>query len=128
MDRANALQRELREEADAFQAIQQDVNKNHNARQQFLQQQNENEMVFKELEISGEEGAVYKLIGPALVRQDALEARANVKKRLEFIASELARLDSQLKALEEKQTRKHNQMIKLQQEAQRLQQQAVQTA
>lgn len=127
---------------------------------------------------------MYKLIGPALVRQDALEARANVKKRLEFIASELARLDSQLKALEEKQTRKHNQasmvwalggewammrwsgaptanrhvhsgalgwqvrpvcgppcppsllpgsqplrqMIKLQQEAQRLQQQAVQTA
>ncbi|KAL6770695.1 PFD6 [Auxenochlorella protothecoides x Auxenochlorella symbiontica] len=128
MDRANALQRELREEADAFQAIQQDVNKNHNARQQFLQQQNENEMVFKELEISGEEGAVYKLIGPALVRQDALEARANVKKRLEFIASELARLDSQLKALEEKQTRKHSQVIKLQQEAQRLQQQAVQTA
>lgn len=127
---------------------------------------------------------MYKLIGPALVRQDALEARANVKKRLEFIASELARLDSQLKALEEKQTRKHSQasmvwalggewammrwsgtpaagrnvhsgalgwqvlpvcgppcppsllpgsqplrqVIKLQQEAQRLQQQAVQTA
>lgn len=28
---------------------------------------------------------MYKMIGPALVRQDTLEARSNVGKRLEFI-------------------------------------------
>lgn len=56
---------------------------------------------------------MYKLIGPALVQQDALEARANVKKRLEFIGSELSRLDAQLKALEEKQARKHSQVARM---------------
>jgi hypothetical protein len=32
---------------------------------------------------------VFKLVGPVLVKQDAAEARANVNKRLEFIASEM---------------------------------------
>ena len=31
---------------------------------------------------------VYKLIGPVLIRQDLLEARSNVSKRLDFIRSE----------------------------------------
>jgi len=43
---------------------------------------------------------VYKLIGPALIKQDPVEARSNVGKRLEFINGELGRLDSRLKALE----------------------------
>lgn len=32
---------------------------------------------------------VYKLIGTALVKQDQTEAKANVKKRLEFIQGEM---------------------------------------
>ena len=32
---------------------------------------------------------MYKLIGPALIRQDLPEVRANVEKRLDFINSEL---------------------------------------
>lgn len=43
---------------------------------------------------------MYKLIGPALIKQDPVEARSNVGKRLEFIHGELGRLDSRLKALE----------------------------
>jgi prefoldin beta subunit len=79
--------------------------------------------VCQELEISGDDGTVYKLIGPALVKQDTLEAAANVTKRLEYIGNELSRLDGQLKGLEESQRRKQAQLMKLQQEAQRLQQQ-----
>jgi prefoldin beta subunit len=32
---------------------------------------------------------VYKLIGPVLVKQDLAEAKANVKKRIEYIYAEL---------------------------------------
>lgn len=32
---------------------------------------------------------VYKLIGPVLVKQDLAEARANVRKRIEYISAEL---------------------------------------
>jgi hypothetical protein len=43
---------------------------------------------------------VYKLIGPALVKQDMIEARSNVTKRLDFIKSELERLEKQVKEIE----------------------------
>lgn len=32
---------------------------------------------------------IYKLIGPGLVPQDPVEAKANVEKRLQFIKSEM---------------------------------------
>ena len=32
---------------------------------------------------------IYKLIGTALVKQDPVEAKANVRKRLEFIGNEM---------------------------------------
>jgi len=40
-----------------------------------------------------EKGAkIYKLIGPALIRQDLNEVRSNVEKRLDFINAELYNL------------------------------------
>jgi hypothetical protein len=39
----------------------------------------------QELKLLSEDANVYKMIGPVLVRQDTLEARSNVDKRLEFI-------------------------------------------
>jgi len=36
-----------------------------------------------------EEAVIYKLIGPALVKQDKAEAVSNVEKRLEFINAEM---------------------------------------
>ena len=47
---------------------------------------------------------MYKLIGPTLIKQDLVEAKANVRKRLEFIEGELTRSDSQLKSMEAKMT------------------------
>lgn len=35
------------------------------------------------------DNTIFKLVGPALVEQDATEAKANVEKRLEFIKSEM---------------------------------------
>lgn len=76
----------------------------------------------QELDLNQEEDAVYKLIGPALIKQDLDEAKSNVAKRLEFIATELNRLEDKLKSLEEKRARKQSQIMRLQKEAQELQQ------
>ncbi|KAL4423648.1 hypothetical protein ABPG75_000949 [Micractinium tetrahymenae] len=124
MEVIQSIQKQLQQEVDAFRQIQLDVQQNHRLRQQSLQQQHENEMVLQELKLLSEGASVYKMIGPALVKQDTLEAQSNVNKRLEFIAGELKRLDSQLQQLEEKQRKKQEQLAKLQTELQRVQQQA----
>ena len=36
-----------------------------------------------------EEAKVYKLVGPVLVKQDLIEARSNVQKRIDYINGEL---------------------------------------
>lgn len=94
------------------------------ARQQFQQQQHENEMVMKELELMDEDESVYKLIGPALLKQDKDEATSNVRKRLEFIGGELRRIGKRLEEANEMATSKRMHIMKLQEEAQRLQQAA----
>lgn len=43
----------------------------------------------QELEALPRDAEVYKLIGPALVKQEPDEAKSNVSKRLEFIQNEL---------------------------------------
>jgi hypothetical protein len=36
-----------------------------------------------------EDAAVYKLVGPMLIKQDLMEAKSNVSKRLEYIGGEM---------------------------------------
>ncbi|CAM6128698.1 unnamed protein product [Calypogeia fissa] len=48
-------------------------------------------------------------------QQDLVEARTNVKKRIEYIAAELKRLDGALKNLEEQSNSKREEVMKLQQ-------------
>ena len=64
----------------------------------------------QELKLLEDEGVVYKLIGPALIKQDPVEAKSNVEKRLEFINHELSRLESQAKNMDEKRTQKRSQV------------------
>lgn len=61
------------------------------------------QLICQELELLDEDANIFKLIGPVLIKQDPLEAKTNVKKRLEFIKGESDRLDSQCKKLEDKQ-------------------------
>lgn len=46
--------------------------------------------------------AVYKLIGPAMIKQDLAEANVNVSKRLEYIQGEVKRITGKLAELEAK--------------------------
>lgn len=62
----------------------------------------------QELELLDEDSNIYKLIGPVLIKQDPLEAKTNVKKRLEFIKGESDRLEAQCKRLQDKQHKRQS--------------------
>ena len=79
---------------------------------------NENGMVKQELDILEEGAEVYKLIGPALVKQDLSEARTDIARRIEFITKET---EKALKVYEAKATESGNcqqSIMRLQQEMQ----------
>ena len=66
-----------------------EFNKIASSRNQFSTQLNENEMVYKELELSNADTDVYKLVGPALIKQGRDEAMETVKKRIDFITNQM---------------------------------------
>jgi chaperonin cofactor prefoldin len=107
------------------------------SRAQLLQQSNENRMVLEvrrpttptplaaatapvtqplapaplqELSRLDDDANIFKLIGPALIKQDQLEAKSNVQKRLDYIKGELTRVDGQITALEAKATDKQTEV------------------
>ena len=58
-------------------------------RQQLDGQLHENSAVKAELDLLKPGNEVFKLIGPVLVKQDLVEAKQNVAKRMEYINNEL---------------------------------------
>lgn len=121
-----SLQNTFKQESAAFKDAQQDISKNYSARQTFLQQEHENQLVLQELDLLDEDSNIFKLIGPILVKQDPLEAKSNVKKRLDLIKGELDRLDSQLKRLDEKQGKRQNTLRQVEEQVQQITQDASQ--
>ncbi|KAK9936761.1 hypothetical protein M0R45_013587 [Rubus argutus] len=115
------LQRELETKTNDHSKIQKDISKNHQVRKKYTIQLGENELVLKELDLLSDDANVFKLIGPVLVKQDLAEARANVRKRIEYITAELKRLDATLQDMEEKQNSKKEAIFKIQQRIQSLQ-------
>ena len=65
------------------------MRKSVGSRQQLESQLRENQIVKDELGLLKPSNTVYKLIGPALVKQDLTEAKQTVDKRLEFINKEM---------------------------------------
>ncbi|CAL5222693.1 g5094 [Coccomyxa viridis] len=118
------MDKNLRTELQAIKQIQQDIQSNQSAQSRLIQQRSENDMVLKELELASEDAKVYKLIGPTLIKQDPVEAKSNVNKRLEFIQGELSRLDTRLADYQSKAAKRQQQAMTYQQELQKLQQAA----
>ncbi|KAJ1795645.1 Prefoldin subunit 6 [Coemansia sp. RSA 2599] len=102
----------------ALQALQNELARIVADRQKLDSQQQENELVQKELEILGDDTRVYKMIGPVLVPQDKDEARANVEKRLEFIRDEIARADQKVEQMSKDQEKASVELFKLQMDIQ----------
>jgi prefoldin beta subunit len=86
----------------------------HDNLRQLTAQKSENESVKAEFEKLEADASVWKLVGPLMVKQDSVEAAANVEKRIEFITSELANVESNIKKREEDFETKRQEMIKIQ--------------
>ncbi|KAF8465953.1 Prefoldin [Kalaharituber pfeilii] len=97
-----------------YQTIQKDLADVITARQKLDSQLQENEVVKKEFSTLAPTANIYKLIGPVLLKQDRDEAALNVDKRLEYISSEIKRIEGQLKDLEEKSEKKRIEIIQIQ--------------
>ncbi|EGI62543.1 PREDICTED: prefoldin subunit 6 [Acromyrmex echinatior] len=115
------IQKKLQNEADTLRQIQKEYNKVLSQRQQLDGQLNENIMVKKELDILKEENDVFKLIGPVLVKQELCEAKQNVDKRMDYIKSELKRVDDLMSTLDKKLDSQRDVIDKLQQAFQQAQ-------
>ncbi|XP_011694515.1 PREDICTED: prefoldin subunit 6-like [Wasmannia auropunctata] len=115
------VQKKLQNEADTLRQIQKEYNKALSQRQQLDGQLNENIMVKKELDILKEENDVFKLIGPILVKQELCEAKQNVDKRMDYIKSELKRVDDLMSTLDKKLNSQRDVIDKLQQAFQQAQ-------
>lgn len=63
------------------------------AKQSLIEKKSENEMVLQEFNLMAADAAVYKLVGPVLAKQDVGESKANVEKRIEYIAKEIERME-----------------------------------
>ncbi|KAK0532626.1 Prefoldin subunit 6 [Tilletia horrida] len=113
-----AAQKKLATLSNDFQTLQAELQKQVATRQRLDAQLSENEQVKKEFAKLSPNNQVYKLIGPALVKQDQSEAKANVEKRIEFINNEITRVEDKLKDLSKKMEGKRNEIVELQAKAQ----------
>lgn len=120
MSTTATIQANLEKEINELQTIQKDFSNIVSSRAKLESQLQENEMVLTEFGHLQEDSKVYKLIGPALVVQDKVEANTNVKDRIELIKSEISRAEKTIKELEAKQDSKRKIIFKLQQDFQQL--------
>ena len=69
---------------------------------------------------------IYKLVGPVLLKQDKNEAVTAVDGRLDFIETEIKRVENKINGLQEVGSLKRQELVGLQQQIQMAQQQAQQ--
>ncbi|GAA6059467.1 hypothetical protein JCM10212_005406 [Sporobolomyces blumeae] len=105
-----------------FTKLQNDYAKAVENRQRLDAQKTENEGVKKEFASLAPENQVYKLVGPILMKQEQVEAKSNVDKRLEWIDGEIKRTETNLKSLETKMEAKKLELVHLQTQIQQAQQ------
>ena len=68
----------------------------------------------QELDVLEDDAAVFKLIGPVLVRQELVEVKNNVGKRVEYIKNDIGRLEGNVKKFEKQQEEVKQEISKLQ--------------
>ncbi len=107
----------------ALQDLKLEIQTMNSNRQKFMSQMSENQMAKEELERVDDDAAVYKLIGPALVKQERAEALDTVTKRLDFIRSTVESVDKELAAKVKEFEAKRASMVSIQQQMQALQKQ-----
>ncbi|KAL7817125.1 Prefoldin [Trichoderma gracile] len=112
------VQAKLQSLSEEFQKLQQDLQNTVASRQKLEGQRQENLGVQKEFENLGEDETIYKLVGPVLLKQEKFEAESTVKGRLDFIGSEITRLEGQIKETQANIEKKKTEIIQIQAGAQ----------
>ncbi|XP_065829514.1 prefoldin subunit 6-like [Oscarella lobularis] len=108
------LEKELQEQLDKFKKIQRELQKVVSSRQQLETQKKESEIVKEELDYLEDGTNVYKLVGPALIKQELAEAKATVLKRLEYIGGEIERVEKTIKDVDKRLHSNREKVMKLQ--------------
>ena len=114
------MQNQLQEGVEKLQSLQKQQQKTLSTRQMLDSQLSENKLVKEEMDKVDAEAKVFKLIGPALVRQDVTEAKGNVDKRISYITGELKRQDDLLGDLDKQQESERERLQALQGQMQKL--------
>ncbi|KRT82917.1 hypothetical protein AMK59_4202 [Oryctes borbonicus] len=118
---ADDLQRKIQSELEIYKSLQKEYSKAVRTRQQLDSQLNENQVVKDELNILRDDSAVYKSLGPILIKTDLVEAKQNVAKRMDYINKEIKRIDDQILSIEKKQDVHREVLQKLQHQFQQAQ-------
>lgn len=115
---AEQLQKEIQNELEILKKHEKEYKLQQQQRQQLNGQLNENEVVKTELDFVKDNEEVYKMIGKVLIKQDLVEAKQNVLKRMDFIKGEIKRIDNVSTVTEMKLEDSRTKLTKLQQELQ----------
>lgn len=73
---------------------------------------------FQELDLLEEDAQVYKLVGPVLLSVELEDSKQNVGKRLEFIETELKKIDSNIASKQQEMNELGDQIAEAQQKLQ----------
>ncbi|KAJ4300712.1 Prefoldin subunit 6 [Kalmusia sp. IMI 367209] len=118
------VQKKLQALSDDYQKLQGELSSAVEARQKLESQQQENSTVKKEFDLLDDDANIYKQIGPVLLKQDKTEAVMAVNGRLEFINKEIARIEKQIKDIQDKSEKVKMDIIQIQSAAQQSQESA----
>ncbi|EKM57293.1 uncharacterized protein PHACADRAFT_119629 [Phanerochaete carnosa HHB-10118-sp] len=121
IEAALKVQERLQAATAEYQRLQAELATAVEARQKLDAQLSENELVKKEFASLTPYNTVYKLVGPVLVAQDQAEAKSNVDKRLDFIKSDIKRVEAQLKDIEDKSEKQKLEIVEAQTALQQIQ-------
>ncbi|KAF1768348.1 hypothetical protein GCK72_000160 [Caenorhabditis remanei] len=116
------------EEVNKLKTLEKDREKYFSSRQEMEMRLTESRNVKAELDLMDTDSKVYKLIGAVLVRQELEEARSTVEKRLEFIESEIKRVEASIADVTKKSSDQRDKVMNIQKTFQMMAQQAQQAA
>ncbi|KAH8773712.1 Prefoldin [Diaporthe sp. PMI_573] len=115
---ASEAQAKLQALSEEFTKLQTELQTVVSSRQKLEAQKQENSGVKSEFGKLKDGEAIYKLVGPALLKQEKAEAEATVDGRLEFINKDITRQEDKIKEIQEKLERVKGDIIRIQTTAQ----------
>lgn len=115
---ASEAQAKLQALSEEFTKLQSEMQTVVSSRQKLEAQKQENDGVKSEFAKLKDDEAIYKLIGPALLKQDKVDAETTVDGRLNFINQDITRQEDKIKELQEKLERVKTDIIRIQTTAQ----------